>query len=455
MQQTERRLFGTDGVRGEANAGLMTVETAVRIGRAVGATFRSSHERVRVLIGKDTRRSCYLFETALVAGICSVGADPYLVGPLPTPGIAYMTTGMRCDVGVVISASHNPFQDNGIKLFGKDGFKLPDLAEARLEAWMSDDSKIDAALRRGADIGRAYRIEDARGRYVVFLKERFNRNLTLDGVKIAVDCANGAGYRVAPAVFEELGADVVTLGVAPNGLNINDGCGALHPERLAKVVVEQGCDIGIALDGDADRLIVVDEKGRVVDGDQILALCALWMKQERLLKHDTLVVTQMSNFGLETAMRAHGIELVRTDVGDRYVVDAMRSGDFNLGGEQSGHLLFLDHSTTGDGILAALRVLEIMLSEQQPLSDLATVMSRAPQVLLNVRVREKPPLRSIDGLSDVIAEVERELEGRGRLLLRYSGTEPKCRVMVEANDAEIVERLAERVADAVSAKIGA
>ncbi|MEY3013227.1 MAG: hypothetical protein RIT45_1962, partial [Pseudomonadota bacterium] len=367
----------------------------------------------------------------------------------------FMTTGMRADVGVVISASHNPFQDNGIKLFGPDGFKLPDEVELRIERFLADDAAHAAALETGAGIGRTRRVEDARGRYVVYLKTTFPNDLTLDGVKIAVDCANGAGYRVAPAVFEELGAEVIEIGTSPNGLNINDGVGALYPEQLARVVVEQGCDIGIALDGDGDRLVLVDEKGNVVDGDQILALCAARMSRTGALAKNTLVVTVMSNFGLEMAMRDLGIKLVRTQVGDRYVVEAMRAGGYNVGGEQSGHLLFLDHSTTGDGILAALRVLETMVREQKPLSDLTGVMQPAPQTLLNIRVREKPALSTLPDVSREIVRAERELEGTGRVLVRYSGTENKCRVMVEGQEPAAVEAHARRIAEAVQAAIGA
>jgi phosphoglucosamine mutase len=450
-----RKLFGTDGIRGEANAGAMTVETAVAIGRAVGTIFDSRHERTRVLIGKDTRRSCYLFEMALTAGACSVGAEPYLLGPLPTPGIAFMTTGMRADVGVVISASHNPFQDNGIKLFGADGYKLPDEVEARIEAFMLDDEALANSICHGADIGRAYRIEDARGRFIVYLKTTFPSHLTLDGVKIALDCANGAGYRVAPAVFEELGATVVTRGVSPNGVNINDGAGALYPEKLAELVLQQGCDIGIALDGDADRLIIVDEKGNVIDGDQILALCATRMQRAGMLAHNTLVVTVMSNFGLEAAMREAGIRLVRTQVGDRYVVEAMRKGGFSLGGEQSGHLLFLDHSTTGDGILSALQVLAIAVQEEATISELMTVMSKAPQELINIKVSSKPPLHTLPDVQRVIVHAEKELEGTGRVLVRYSGTEKKCRVMVEGHDARDVDKWSAAIATAVREAIGA
>jgi len=448
------RLFGTDGVRGEANAGVMTVENALQIGRAVGILCKGRHERTRIIIGKDTRRSGYLFENAMVAGICSVGAEPYLVGPLPTPGIAFMTLGMRADAGVVISASHNPFHDNGIKVFGADGFKLPDELEARIEEMVARPEPLHAALARGADIGRAHRIDDAWGRYVVKLKYNFPADLTLDGLKIAVDCAHGAAYKVAPMVFEELGAKVVALGVSPDGVNINDGCGALHPQQLAKAVVEHGCDVGLALDGDADRLVLVDEHGKIVDGDHIMALCALRMQAGGALRHGTLVATVMSNYGLEIAMRQAGIRLIRTDVGDRQVVEAMRKGKFTLGGEQSGHLVFLDHATTGDGVLAALQVLAIAVREGKPISQLAQVMTSVPQVLINLPVREKPPIATLVAVSGTIAHAEKELEGLGRVLVRYSGTERKCRVMVEGSDSELVQAHARRIADSVVAAIG-
>ncbi len=448
------KLFGTDGVRGEANAGVMTVENALQIGRALGVLCRRRQEGMRVLIGKDTRRSGYLFENALVAGLCSVGAEPYIVGPLPTPGIAFMTLGMRADAGVVISASHNPFYDNGIKIFGADGYKLDDELERKIEEMVEDPPALQAALARGADIGRAHRIDDAWGRYVVKLKTTFPNDLTLDGVKIAIDCANGAAYKVAPMVFEELGAKVVTINASPDGVNINENCGALHPEDLARTVVEQGCDMGLALDGDADRLILVDENGHIVDGDRIMALVALRMHAAGTLRKATLVSTVMSNFGLEIAMRAAGITLLRTDVGDRHVVEAMRRGGFNIGGEQSGHLVFLDHATTGDGVLAGLQVLAIAVREGARVSDLARVMETVPQVLINLPVRDKPPIASMPAVSGAIAEAENDLAGFGRVLVRYSGTERKCRVMVEGQDRQMVETHARRIADTVIATIG-
>jgi len=448
------RLFGTDGVRGVANEPPMTVEMAVNLGRAVAAYFRKQHKRCHILIGKDTRRSGYLFEHALVAGVCSAGAEPLLVGPLPTPGIAFMTIGMRADAGVVISASHNPFEDNGIKIFGGDGYKLPDDAENEIEDLISDPARLDATLVRGAEIGRARRIDDAPGRYIVSLKNCFPRDLTLEGVRIAVDCANGAAYKVAPAVLRELGADVVTVGDEPDGTNINAGCGALHPEDLGQVVVRERCDFGIALDGDADRCILVDERGQVVDGDHALALCADRMRLSGTLSRKTLVVTVMSNFGLELAMRARGITVLRTPVGDRYVVEEMRRGGYNLGGEQSGHIIFLDHTTTGDGLLSALQVLAIAVREQRSLSELAAIMESAPQVRVDFKVRDKPSFASLTGVEELIAETERELDGRGRVLVRYSGTEPKCRVMVEGDDAVIIRACADRIADAIKQHIG-
>jgi phosphoglucosamine mutase len=449
------KLFGTDGVRGEANDGVMTVDNAVLIGQAIGVLCKGRHDRARVLIGKDTRRSGYLFESALVAGLCSVGADPYLVGPLPTPGIAFMTLGMRADAGVVISASHNPYYDNGIKVFGRDGFKLPDELEARIEAMVAAPAQLHEALEHGKDIGRAYRVDDAWGRYTVKLKTTFPNDLTLDGLKIAVDCANGAAYKVAPMVFAELGATVVTLSDRPTGININDGCGALHPENLAKAVVENGCDVGFALDGDADRLVMVDETGRIVDGDHILALCAPRMHAAGTLGSDAVVSTVMSNFGLEIALRNAGLRLIRTDVGDRHVVEAMRKGGHKLGGEQSGHLVFIDHSTTGDGLLAALQVLAIAVREGKRVSDLAKAMTTVPQVLINLPVKDKPPIATLPSVVKLIAEVERKLAGSGRVLVRYSGTEKKCRVMVEGKDGEQVRKYAEQLVDAVREAIGA
>ena len=459
----DRKLFGTDGIRGVANTEPMTPETAMRLGMAIAARLRETaraarslgHEPLtgrhgRIVIGKDTRLSGYLFETALAAGIVSMGADVLLCGPLPTPGIAFITSSMRADAGVVISASHNPYQDNGIKLFARDGFKLPDDVEAEIERLMQG-ATLEAARPGPADIGRAVRIDDAVGRYVVFLKNTFPRERTLDGIRMVVDCGHGAAYKVAPAVFSELGAHVIPLGVEPDGKNINEASGALHPERMCAEVRAAGADLGIALDGDADRVIFSDENGNVVDGDAIMALCAIRMLRRDTLRHRTLVTTVMSNIGLERALRAAGGTLVRTQVGDRYVVEEMRRGGFNLGGEQSGHLVFLDHMTTGDGVGAALAVLAVMIEEQRPLGELARCMERMPQVLVNVKVRERRPLESLPQVTALIARLEQELGSEGRVLVRYSGTEPKARVMIEGPDEGRIRRYAEEIAAALTA----
>ncbi|MFB6265329.1 MAG: phosphoglucosamine mutase, partial [Bradymonadaceae bacterium] len=397
----QRSLFGTDGIRGVANEPPMTAELALQLGRAVAHHFEGtragrdgSEHRTRILIGKDTRLSGYMFETALCAGITSMGADVQLVGPLPTPGISSLTTGMRADAGIVISASHNPFRDNGIKLFGPDGFKLPDEQEAAIEATVHAGDEPE--LPDAEEIGKVSRIDDAAGRYIVFLKNTFPEDLTLEGVDIVIDCANGAGYRVGPAVLEELGADVTTLGADPDGTNINRDCGSTAPEKTTERVRATGADIGISLDGDADRVILVDERGEIVDGDKILGLCALHLAENDGLAHDTLVATVMSNLGLDLALRDHGIDVVRTRVGDRYVVERMREEGYNLGGEQSGHLIFLDHTTTGDGLIAALQVLAIMQRRGKPLSELARVVEPLPQTLVNVDVTRKPPLEQLE-----------------------------------------------------------
>src|SRR3954454_1925987 len=416
-----RKLFGTDGVRGKANFDPMTPEMALRLGRAVAYHFRSKHKsgRGRIVIGKDTRLSGYLFETALAAGICSMGADVMLCGPLPTPGIGFITSSMRDDAGVVISASHNPFEDNGIKIFAADGFKLPDEVEARLEELMGSD-ELDRNRPHGAEIGKATKIEDSRGRYVVFLKSAFPRHPTLEGMKIVVDCANGAAYKVAPAVFAELGADVITMNARPDGTNINDDCGALHPQKMQAAVKKHGAQIGIAVDGDADRVIICDENGEEVDGDTIMAMCARRMIERGELKHKTLVTTVMSNLGLERSLRELGGRIERVQVGDRYVVESMRTNGFNFGGEQSGHLVFLDHMTTGDGVLGALQVLAVMLESGKPLSELRRVMTRYPQVLVNLKVKEKKPLAELPTVGALIAKVEKILGSDGRVLVRYS-----------------------------------
>ncbi len=444
----KRRFFGTDGVRGLANVYPMTVETALSIGRAVAYFFRESRNRKhRILIGKDTRRSCYMLENALVAGICSMGANAYVVGPMPTPAIAFLATSMRADAGVVISASHNKFEDNGIKLFAGDGFKLPDHAEIRIEELMEQD--LSHVMPTGANVGRARRIEDAQGRYIVFVKHTFPKDLTLDGLKIVLDCANGAAYKVAPAVFEELGADLIKVGIEPNGININKDCGAMHPERLSQLVKQHGADIGLALDGDGDRLIVTDEKGNIVNGDHIMAICAKHMIENKTLNYNTVVATVMSNMGLEKALEAMGGRLVRTNVGDRYVVETMREKGYNFGGEQSGHLIFLDHITTGDGILAALQLLAVMQRSRRPLSELASIMEDFPQVLHNVTLQEKKTPAEIPGLNELQGKLERGLKGSGRILIRPSGTEPVLRIMVEGEDHDRIEEIAHTLAEHV------
>ncbi|HKJ04757.1 MAG TPA: phosphoglucosamine mutase [Geopsychrobacteraceae bacterium] len=448
-----KRLFGTDGVRGVANIPPMTTETAMQLGRAAAHVFKNSHKRHRLVIGKDTRLSGYMLENALVAGICSMGVDVLQVGPLPTPGIAFITSSMRADAGVVISASHNPYQDNGIKFFSSDGFKLPDELEMKLEELVVS-TEIDALRPIAAEVGKAFRIDDAVGRYVVFLKNTFPRDLDLQGLKIVLDCANGAAYKVAPAVLEELGAEVVPLGVTPNGININDGCGSTYPEVMSKAVIEHGANLGIALDGDADRVIFVDEAGREVDGDHIMAICASELMKSGQLSKNTVVATVMSNMGFEIAMRQLGGKVVRTDVGDRYVVEEMRRNGYNLGGEQSGHMIFLDHNTTGDGVLSALQVLAIVQRSGKPLSDLAQVMTSLPQVLVNVRVREKCDLREIAPIREVIDAVEAELGENGRVLIRFSGTEPLLRVMIEGQDQKNIERQAEEIAGVVRQHLG-
>lgn len=453
MSQRKRMLFGTDGVRGVANRHPITAEMALRIGRAIGYRLRDEHRRPKVLIGKDTRLSGYLIETALASGLVSVGADVHLCGPLPTPGIAFLTAGMRCDAGVVISASHNPYQDNGIKLFARDGYKLPDEVELELEA-LIDSEELLAFRPIGTEIGRAYRIDDAAGRYAVFAKGAFPRALSLDGIKVVVDCAHGAGYRVAPEVFHELGAEVIPMGVEPNGLNINDGCGALHPKRTAEAVKAHGAHVGVGLDGDADRCILVDENGAVVDGDQVLALLGRRMLRQGRLANGTVVATVMSNLGLDRAIREAGGRVVRVAVGDRYVVERMRQDGCNLGGEQSGHIILHDHATTGDGLVTALAVLGAMVEEQAPLSALAGQMTRYPQVLQNIAVDRKPPLGTLPSVQRVIGEVEEALGEDGRVLVRYSGTQMLARVMVEGPELTQIERAAARICSAMQEALG-
>ncbi len=434
---TQRKYFGTDGMRGVANTAPMTSATVTRLGMAIAARLRAPGRHTRIAIGKDTRLSGYMFESALASGIVSIGADVWLTGPLPTPGIAFITSSMRCDAGVVISASHNPYQDNGIKVFARDGFKLPDEVEMEIETLM-DDPALESQCAAPGDVGYARKIEDSRGRYVVYCKATFPSELTLDGVRIVVDGAHGAAYKVGPSVFEELGATVIAIHTNPNGKNINDQAGALHPEAMAAAVRLHDAHLGVAFDGDADRLVLCDEHGEIVDGDAVMALCAIEMLAQDKLAHRTLVTTVMSNLGLELALKRAGGKLVRTAVGDRYVVEEMRRGGYNLGGEQSGHLVFLDHATTGDGIVAALRVLAVMVKQQKPLSELAKVMTKSPQVLVNTAVERKIPLSQLPVVAKMIADVEAQLGEQGRVLVRYSGTESKIRVMIEGpNQAQL------------------
>ncbi len=446
---TPRHLFGTDGIRGIANEHPMTPEVALQLGRAV--TFvagRGKSHVPRVLIGKDTRLSGYMLEQAMASGICSMGGRAMLSGPMPTPAIAHLTVSMRADAGIVISASHNPYQDNGIKIFGADGFKLPDEAEAEIERLLEDDSLL-GKRSTGPGIGRAEKLEDARGRYVVFLKQTFPRDLSLDGIRVVVDAAHGAAYRVAPLVLQELGAHVTAIGVKPTGVNINKEAGALYPDHARTEVLRRSAVIGIALDGDADRVILIDEKGQLVDGDHILAMCAARMVSEGTLRDGTVVATVMSNLGLEHALTRSGGRLVRTQVGDRYVVEAMRAGGYNLGGEQSGHLVFLDHASTGDGMLGALQVLALMLHTGKPLSELtAQAMSRVPQVLENVTLPERKPVESMRKLAGLSAKITKILGSDGRVLIRWSGTEPKLRIMLEGPREDRIRDWAKELAEA-------
>ena len=462
------KLFGTDGIRGVANEFPMTGETAMAVGRAIGFVLRSHMtpvkssvpiglkplessrpvRRAKIVVGKDTRLSGYMLEQALASGICSMGADVILIGPLSTPGVAFVTQSMRADAGIMISASHNPYYDNGIKIFSADGYKLPDEVEAEIERLMLS-KEIDKYRPTGDLVGKAFRIDDVHGRYLVFLKSLYPKDLDLLGIRIALDCANGAAYKVAPLVFEELGADVVKKGVSPNGLNINDRCGALHPENIAGTVVDYRADIGISLDGDGDRCILTDETGEIVDGDQIIGLCAIQMALEGSLQKNTVVTTPMSNMGLELTLREHGISMVRAQVGDRYVVETMRKNGYNLGGEQSGHVVFLDHATTGDGIVAALKVLEAMRRTGKPLSELRKAVRLLPQVREDVRVSKRAPIEDQPKIAKAIANAQEVLRDRGRVFIRFSGTEPLVRVMLEGEDLHQIQTLAKEIAAAV------
>ena len=448
-----RKLFGTDGIRGVANVDPMTGEMAIQLGRAIAHLFKETKGKHRIVIGKDTRLSGYMLETALASGICSMGADVMLVGPLPTPGIAFITTSMRANAGVVISASHNPYYDNGIKIFSRDGFKLPDKMEKQIEELIFSDN-LQSLRPTASEVGKAHRIDDAVGRYVVFLKNTFPNDLTLEGLRIVLDCAHGAAYRVAPTVFEELGAEVIAVGVDPDGENINAGCGSLYPQVISRLVLEKEADLGIALDGDADRIVFVDSHGREVDGDHILAICGLDMLSQARLKKQTLVTTVMSNLGLEKAIQKAGGKIVRTQVGDRYVVEEMRRGDYNLGGEQSGHTIFLDFNTTCDGVLTALQVLAIMVRGGKPLDELAKAMEPLPQVLYNVEVKARKNLSEIPEIQRRIEAIERSLGQSGRLLIRYSGTEPLLRIMVEGENEATLHQLGQELVALVKKHLG-
>lgn len=448
-----RRLFGTDGVRGVANQHPMTCEIALALGRAVAFQAKNGTHRHRIIIGKDTRLSGYMLEMAFASGVCSMGVDAVLLGPLPTPAVAFLTRDMRADAGVVISASHNSYEDNGIKIFARDGFKLPDQKESELERLLED--KEVGAIRPTRDaVGKAFRIDDALGRYIGFLKSAFPVDLDLEGLKVVVDCANGAAYRVAPMVLEELGAEVISLSVQPNGRNINHQCGALFPERIGQAVQENRAHVGIALDGDADRLIVVDNLGNVVDGDRLLAIAARDLLAKDKLSHKTVVATVMSNLALEHTLQSWGAKLTRVQVGDRYVVDEMRRGGYTLGGEQSGHIVYLEHISTGDGMLAALKLLATLKRQATSMHELAEVLQPYPQVLLNVAVREKTPFDEIPAVQSVIEQAQKQLGTNGRVLVRYSGTEKKARVMVEGPEADRVTDLAQKIATTIKEAMG-
>lgn len=441
-----RQFFGTDGIRGRTNAGVMTAEIAMKVGQAAGTHFLRGKHRHRVVIGKDTRLSGYMLENAMVAGFTSVGMDVVLLGPMPTPAVALLTRELRADVGVMISASHNPYEDNGIKLFGPDGFKLSDEDELAIEAMLGQA----LPLADSPQIGRARRIEDARGRYIHAVKGSVPHNIRLDGLKIVVDCANGAAYQVAPSAVWELGAEVIAVGVSPNGKNINDKCGSTHLDLIKETVVASGADIGIALDGDADRLIVVDEMGQTVDGDQLMALIGTQLHQRGELRGGGVVATVMSNLGLERYLNGLGLNLERTKVGDRYVLERMKEGGFNVGGEQSGHMIMLDHGTTGDGTVAALQVLSALVQSGKKASELLHLFDPVPQLLKNVRFSGGKPLEA-ESVKKVIADAEAQLAGRGRLVIRPSGTEPVIRVMAEGDDAAEVEQVVDAICDAVKA----
>jgi phosphoglucosamine mutase len=452
--QNNPKIFGTDGVRGKANAYPMVVEVALALGRATGTVLRRQGGKHRVVIGKDTRLSCYMFENALIAGLCSMGVDTLMLGPFPTPGVAFITRAYRADAGIVISASHNPFYDNGIKFFSAEGFKLPDKWEEEIERLVKSKDFEDC-LPSDNNIGKNAKVNDADGRYIEFVKATFPRRRTLKPLRIALDCANGAGYKVAPLIFKELDAELFVFGNSPNGLNINENCGSLHPEAIRQIVLLHRADVGISLDGDADRVVMLDENGNIVDGDTILAICAKDMKQHGILRNNIVVSTVMCNYGFIKAMKSLDIAVVQSQVGDRYVIQDMLKHDAILGGEQSGHLIFLEQNTTGDGLVSALQVLRIMLETDSKLSELAAIIERYPQALLSVPVSSKPPLESLTRCTERIKAVEKALKDEGRVLVRYSGTENICRVMVEGPSLQQVNAYAEEIAKAIKNEIGA
>jgi phosphoglucosamine mutase len=460
MKAGTKKIFGTDGVRGVANVEPVTAETALKLGRAAAHVFTTLNPqehppgtRPKIVLGKDTRLSGYMLENALTAGITSLGVDVLLIGPLPTPGVAYITRSLRADAGIVLSASHNPYEDNGIKFFRHDGYKLDDEVERKIEQLVFT-GEIDSIRPTAKKIGRATRIDDALGRYVEFAKASFPRGLSLEKMRIAVDVGNGAGYKSTPCILRELGADVVVAHNQPNGTNINDRCGSTHPQEIQRLVKKSEAAVGISNDGDADRVLLCDENGEVVDGDEILAIAAVDLLGRSGLAQNTLVATVMSNFGLDEALAPHGGRVVRTKVGDRYVIEEMVRQNLNLGGEQSGHIIFRDFTTTGDGIISALQILSIMQATGKPLSELKRCLRKYPQAQRNLRVKEKPPLDSLGKVTQLLGETEKQLNGKGRVLLRYSGTEPKIRLLIEGRELEKINRQADRIAAAIEAAIG-
>ena len=461
MMSNRKKIFGTDGVRGTANIEPVTAETALKLGRAAAHVFKNlqtqsrGHGRHRIVIGKDTRLSGYMLENAISSGILSMGVDVLFIGPLPTPGVAYVTRSLRADAGIVITASHNPYADNGIKFFQADGYKLDDKIENEIEGLVFS-GEIEKVRPTAGEIGKAVRIDDARGRYIEFAKASFPRGLTLEGLRVVVDCAHGASYKSTPSVLHELGAEVIVYGHRPDGTNINKDCGSMHPAQMCHKVAEHQAHIGIAHDGDADRVLLCDEKGKLIDGDDIMAIAALDMLAQKTLNEKTLVATVMSNAGLESAIKSAGGKIIRTAVGDKNVIDEMLKHGFNFGGEQSGHLIFRDFGTTGDGLVAALQILRIMKAKGQPLSKLAKCWTRFPQLVTNVNVREKRPFELLDGVTKLVAGAEKDLKSAGgRVLLRYSGTEPKARLLLEGRDTKVLEKWSQKICGAIQKQIGA